>query len=65
VVIFQRRSPILSRDEIRDLEEVFAMMVSDLRDIISEIKSVSSQIQETGGNLGGLIDKVLANSPGN
>jgi len=64
-VIFQRRSPILSRDEIRDLEEVFAMMVSDLRDIISEIKSVSSQIQETGGNLGGLIDKVLANSPGN
>ncbi len=54
--------PILSRDEIRDLEEVFAMMVSDLRDIISEIKGVSSQIQETGGNLGGLIDKVLANS---
>jgi len=54
--------PILSQDEIRDLEEVFAMMVSDLRDIISEIKGVSSQIQETGGNLGGLIDKVLANS---
>jgi len=54
--------PFLSQDEIRDLEEAFAMMVNDLRDIISEIKGVSSQIQETGGNLGGLIDKVLANS---
>ena len=54
--------PFLSRDEIRDLEEVFAMMVSDLRDIISEIKKVSSRIEETGGNLSGLIDKVLANS---
>jgi len=54
--------PFLSQDEIRDLEEAFAMMVNDLRDIISEIRGVSSQIQETGGNLGGLIDKVLANS---
>ncbi|MBC8418925.1 MAG: methyl-accepting chemotaxis protein [Desulfobacterales bacterium] len=54
--------PILSRDEIRDLEEVFAKMVNDLRDIISEIKRVSSQIDETGGNLSNLIDKVLTNS---
>ncbi|MCJ7684405.1 MAG: methyl-accepting chemotaxis protein, partial [Desulfobacteraceae bacterium] len=49
-------------DEIRDLEEAFAMMVNDLRDIISEIKSVSSRIEETGGDLSGLIDKVLTNS---
>lgn len=54
--------PYLSQDEIRDLEEAFAMMVNDLRDIISEIKRVSSRIEETGGDLSGLIDKVLANS---
>ena len=54
--------PFLSQDEIRDLEEVFATMVKDLRDILSEIKRVSSQIEETGGNLSNLIDKVLANS---
>ncbi len=54
--------PFLSQDEIRDLEEAFAMMVNDLRDIISEIKSVSSRIEETGRDLSGLIDKVLANS---
>jgi len=52
----------LSQDEIRDLEEAFAMMVNDLRDMISEIKSVSSRIEETGANLSGLIDKILANS---
>ncbi|MBW1862650.1 MAG: methyl-accepting chemotaxis protein [Deltaproteobacteria bacterium] len=54
--------PLLSQDEIRDLEEAFAMMVNDLRDIISEIKRVSSRIEETGGDLSDLIDKVLANS---
>jgi methyl-accepting chemotaxis protein len=30
--------PILSQDEIRDLEEAFALMVNDLRDIILEIR---------------------------
>lgn len=54
--------PFLSQDEIRDLEEAFAMMVTDLRDIISEIKKVSCHIEETGENLSGLIDKVLDNS---
>ena len=54
--------PFLSQDEIRDLEEAFAMMVNDLRDIISEIKGGSSRIEETGRDLSGLIDKVLANS---
>ena len=54
--------PLLSQDEIRDLEEAFAMMVNDLRDIISEIKEGSSRIEETGRDLSGLIDKVLANS---
>jgi len=54
--------PILSQDEIRDLEEAFAMMVNDLRDIILEIKEGASRIEETGRNLSGLIDKVLTNS---
>jgi methyl-accepting chemotaxis protein len=54
--------PFLSRDEIRDLEEVFAAMVADLRDIISEIKDVSTRIDETGRNLGVQIEKVLSNS---
>lgn len=54
--------PFLSRDEIRDLEEVFAAMVNDLRGIISEIQQVSTQIEKTGKDLGIQIDKVLINS---
>ena len=54
--------PLLSQDEIRDLEEAFAMMVNDLRDIILEIRGGASRIEETGHDLSGLIDKVLANS---
>jgi len=56
--------PFLSKDEIRDLEEVFAAMVADLRGIISEIRQVSSQIERTGRDLGIQIDKVLVNSRG-
>ncbi|MCF8142572.1 MAG: methyl-accepting chemotaxis protein [Deltaproteobacteria bacterium] len=54
--------PFLSSDEIRDLEEVFAAMVNDLRGIISEIQQVSAQIEKTGRELGIQIDKVLINS---
>jgi methyl-accepting chemotaxis protein len=54
--------PFLSSDEVRDLEEVFASMVTDLRDIISKIKDVSAQIEETGRNLGVQIEKVLSSS---
>jgi methyl-accepting chemotaxis protein len=54
--------PFLSRDEIRDLEEVFAAMVNDLRGIISEIQQVSAQIEKTGRELGIQIEKVLINS---
>ena len=52
----------LSRDEIRDLEEGFAAMVADLRAVISEIKEVSAQIDETGRRLGVQIDKILSSS---
>jgi len=54
--------PLLSRDEIRDLEDVFAVMVKDLRTIISEIKSVSEQIENTGKDLSMQIANVLTSS---
>ncbi|MFO7984507.1 MAG: methyl-accepting chemotaxis protein [Desulfatiglandaceae bacterium] len=54
--------PLFSRDEIRDLEEVFGMMVKHLRGMISEIKAVGAQIETTHKNLSDLIGKVLANS---
>jgi len=52
----------LSQDEIRDLEEVFAAMVKDLREILSEIKTVSTQVEETGRTLGVRVAKVLSSS---
>jgi methyl-accepting chemotaxis protein len=54
--------PLLSQDEVRDLEEVFAKMVNDLRDIISEMKDVSFQIQQTNTRLTNILKKVLTNS---
>jgi methyl-accepting chemotaxis protein len=54
--------PVLSRDEVRDLEEVFAVMVAHLRGVLSDMKEVSLQIQETNGSLTELTKKVLANS---
>lgn len=54
--------PLLSQDEVRDLEEVFTMMLDDLRSMVSAMKSVSSQIQGTNANFTELIKKVLVNS---
>ena len=54
--------PFLSKDEIRDLEEVFSAMVTDLRGIISEIQQVSTQVEKTAKELGVQIDKVLISS---
>ncbi|MBW2708502.1 MAG: methyl-accepting chemotaxis protein [Deltaproteobacteria bacterium] len=54
--------PLLSQDEIRDLEEVFASMVKDLRKMISEIKNVASKMEETNRTLSSLSEKVLASS---
>ena len=51
-----------SHDEIRDLEEVFAKMVNDLRAILSEMNQVSTQIQQTNKHLAGLISEVLSKS---
>lgn len=54
--------PLLSQDEVRDLEEVFTMMLDDLRSMVSAMKSVSSQIQGTNANFTELIKKILVNS---
>jgi methyl-accepting chemotaxis protein len=54
--------PILSQDEVRDLEEIFAAMVSDLRNMISDMKELSLRIQETNSSLNGLVGKVVSNS---
>ncbi len=54
--------PLLSQDEIRDLEEVFASMVTDLREMISDIKNVSGKMEETNKTLSTLAKKVLVSS---
>ncbi len=54
--------PLLSHDELRDLEEIFATMVSDLRNMISDMREVSLRIDKTNSSLTGLVEKVLSNS---
>lgn len=54
--------PLLSQDELRDLEEIFATMVTDLRNMISDMKELSLSIQETNSGLTELVEKVLSNS---
>lgn len=53
---------VTSKDEVRDLEEVFDMMVKDLRGMISEIRNVAVQIEKTNRNLSELTGKVFSNS---
>lgn len=53
---------LISQDEVRDLEEVLAKMLSDLRNMISDMKDVSLRISETNSNLTRLVKKVLENS---
>jgi len=54
--------PLLSQDEVRDLEETFALMVGHLRGMLSDMKNASLQVQETNASLTELTKKVLANS---
>jgi methyl-accepting chemotaxis protein len=54
--------PIISRDEIRDLEEVFTTMVSDLRNTISDMKRIVEEIGQTNERLSELVGKVLEES---
>ena len=57
-----REIPLLSQDEVRDLEEIFSTMVDDLRRMILDLKNVSQQIQKTNRSLSSLVKKVVANS---
>jgi methyl-accepting chemotaxis protein len=54
--------PLLSQDEIRDLEEVFASMVKDLREMISDIQNVAGRMEKTNRALSSLSGKVMASS---
>ena len=54
--------PLLSYDEVRDLEEVFAMMVNHLREILADGKRVAQQVQDTNTRLVTLTKGMLANS---
>ncbi len=51
-----------SRDEVRDLEDVFSTMVHDLRDMISAMQAVGMQIEQTNTRLRALVGKVLVSS---
>ena len=57
-----RNIALLSRDEIRDLEEAFVKMVDDLRGMLLDLKNVSMQIGETNRSLSKLVRKALASS---
>jgi methyl-accepting chemotaxis protein len=57
-----REIALLSKDEVRDLEEIFALMVSQLRDMLSDLKSVSQEVQKTNASLTELTKEVLVNS---
>jgi len=57
-----REIPLVSTDEIRDLEEVFTLMVSDLRKMLTEMKNVFQEIRGTSRTLGDLVRKVVATS---
>jgi methyl-accepting chemotaxis protein len=57
-----REIPLVSTDEIRDLEEVFILMVSDLRKMLTEMKNVFQEIRGTSRTLGNLVRKVVATS---
>jgi methyl-accepting chemotaxis protein len=54
-----RDIPVVSRDELRDLEEIFRIMQEELRAIISDMKEVASQVQKTNENLSALVKKVV------
>jgi len=53
---------VISEDEIRDLEEIFALMVSHLRTLLLDMKSVSIKIHGTNSTLTMLAKKLLESS---
>jgi len=59
---FSRDIPLVSRDEVRDLEEAFAMMVNQLMGMVSDMKVVAFQIQENNKGLNEVVKKMLLDS---
>ena len=57
-----REIEVISEDEVRDLEEIFSLMVSHLRTLLLDIKSVSIKIHETNSTLTKLAKKLLESS---
>jgi methyl-accepting chemotaxis protein len=53
-------SPVISRDEVRGLEEVFASMLHELREMINEMKTLSLKVRETNRTLTDRIRKMVA-----
>lgn len=53
---------IISSDEIRDLEEIFSLMVNHLRALLLDMKNVSLKIHNTNSILKMLAKKLLENS---
>ncbi|MFO7666451.1 MAG: methyl-accepting chemotaxis protein [Desulfobacterales bacterium] len=57
-----REIKITSSDEIRDLEEIFSLMVNHLRLLLYDMKNVSLKIHETNSILTRLAKKLLQSS---
>ena len=57
-----REIEVISEDEIRDLEEIFSLMVNHLRTLLFDMKSVSIKIHETNSALTKLAKKLLESS---
>ncbi|MBU1182240.1 MAG: methyl-accepting chemotaxis protein [Proteobacteria bacterium] len=57
-----REVNITSLDEIRDLEEIFSLMVNQLRLLLYDMKNVSLKIHETNSILARLAKKLLQSS---
>ncbi|MBA3035716.1 MAG: methyl-accepting chemotaxis protein [Desulfobacterium sp.] len=53
---------IISSDEVRDLEEIFSLMVNHLRALLIDMKNVSLKIHNTNSILKMLAKKLLQNS---
>ncbi|MCF8079824.1 MAG: methyl-accepting chemotaxis protein [Desulfobacterales bacterium] len=57
-----RQIDVVSRDEIRDLEEIFAAMFQHLQKMLVDIRQVSEQVRESGKTLSDMSRRMIENS---
>jgi methyl-accepting chemotaxis protein len=57
-----REIPVVSNDEIRDLEEVFNVMVTHIRSLIMDVRAISVQIQASANMLNALSKDIMGES---